>query len=84
MGSEQSDAMQRMTGQFNGRGFLRDGSGSGDGVFSLVGTPWNQAMGDSINYYSTAGIGFDNANQVRTADENRGKNRASLGLIKVS
>jgi len=76
MGSEQSDAMRNFTG-FVGLEVPSTVSGAFyDPKLNILG--W-QASSSKLG-----GLAFDPSRVVPTADENRMKNRASIGIIKVS
>lgn len=60
-----SSSSKSLTGNFNGRGFIRDGQGSGNGILAL-GTYGSYAVADSLDsYYSNSSL-YINATHSHT------------------
>jgi hypothetical protein len=81
LGSYQDDAMQNITGTIT---ITAANIGTtGAGVFYETDDPPSGNATDSITDPTTPIIGFDASRVVRTADENRSKNRAYTPIIKL-
>jgi len=84
MGSEQGDMIRNIVGSFNIDGTRVDRAAALTGAFFDAGGNMPAAAHQAQTGNYSPNIGFDLSRVVPTGLENTVKNRASLGLIKVS